>query len=305
MKLIQVDKLETLSGHRDCIYALVQGESPNIFYTADGTGLVARWDLLKPEMGQPIAQVAHAVYALCMIPGSNQLIVGHNTQGIHLIDTQAKKELYSVKLTDAAIFDIQVQLPYAYIACGDGVVIVFDLMHRAVRQHLKASHERVRALALHPTAPQLAVGYSDAHIRVFDTEHLNPLYDFEAHQNSVFTLQYSPDGQHLVSGGRDAHLAVWSATEHYSPKAKIAAHLYALNSLCFSPSGRFMASGSMDKSVKIWDTQEWQLLKVIDKARHAGHGTSVNKVLWTNHQGQLLSAGDDRLISLWDVKFKY
>ena len=31
----------------------------------------------------------------------------------------------------------------------------------------------------------------------------------------------------------------------------------------------------------------FKLLKVIDKSRHAGHGTSVNKLLWTDYQDQL------------------
>jgi len=59
----------------------------------------------------------------------------------------------------------------------------------------------------------------------------------------------------------------------------------------------------MDKSIKVWDAETFQLLKVIDKARHAGHGTSINKVLWTNFNNLLLSASDDRSISTWDIKF--
>ena len=47
----------------------------------------------------------------------------------------------------------------------------------------------------------------------------------------------------------------------------------------------------------------FKLLKVIDKARHAGHGTSVNKLLWTGHEELLISAGDDRAISVWDLEF--
>jgi WD40 repeat protein len=51
----------------------------------------------------------------------------------------------------------------------------------------------------------------------------------------------------------------------------------------------------------VWDTERLQLLKVIDKARHAGHGTSVNKLLWTSFESQLLSASDDRSISAWQI----
>jgi WD40 repeat protein len=60
----------------------------------------------------------------------------------------------------------------------------------------------------------------------------------------------------------------------------------------------------MDKSIKVWDAAELKLLKVIDRSRHAGHGTSVNKVLWTDYNNQLLSASDDRMISVWDINFE-
>ena len=42
--------------------------------------------------------------------------------------------------------------------------------------------------------------------------------------------------------------------------------------------------------------------EVIDKARHAGHGTSVNKVLWTEYNGYIVSASDDRKVSIWNFK---
>jgi WD40 repeat protein len=58
----------------------------------------------------------------------------------------------------------------------------------------------------------------------------------------------------------------------------------------------------MDKSIKIWDAENFRLLKVIDKARHAGHGTSVNKLLWSEDQNRLLSVSDDRSASIWDIQ---
>jgi WD40 repeat protein len=60
----------------------------------------------------------------------------------------------------------------------------------------------------------------------------------------------------------------------------------------------------MDKSIKVWDRASRKLLKVIDKSRHAGHGTSVNKLVWMKYNDLLVSCSDDRTISVWDVKFE-
>jgi WD40 repeat protein len=79
--------------------------------------------------------------------------------------------------------------------------------------------------------------------------------------------------------------------------------MYAINSLSFSPNGKHFVTCSLDKSIKLWDADQLKLLKVIDKARHAGHGTSVNKLLWTAYNGQVVSASDDRTISIWKFIF--
>jgi len=97
-------------------------------------------------------------------------------------------------------------------------------------------------------------------------------------------------------------LKIWDVTNGYALHQDIVAHLFAINHLTYSPDQRLFASCSMDKSIKIWDATTFQLLKVIDRARHAGHGTSINKLLWTSFNNQLISASDDRRISVWDIK---
>ncbi|NJL13567.1 MAG: WD40 repeat domain-containing protein [Microscillaceae bacterium] len=304
MSKLQVQKINTLSGHRDCIYALATGPQSSVFYSADGNGLVAVWDLRHPEIGELLARVPNSVYALCYLPAEQALLVGQNFEGLQWIDVRQKRVLRSVKITDAAIFDMQVWGQEIFVAAGDGVVIVLERESLAVKRHLKTSDKSARCLAISPDGQDLAVGYSDHHIRVFDRAGKQLKYSFLAHQNSVFTLAYHPEQPLLLSGSRDAHLKSWHTDQGYAAHQSIVAHLYALNHIVFHPEGRYFATGSMDKSVKIWDSQSLQLLKVIDKARHAGHGTSVNKLLWTAHQDQLLSASDDRLISIWEINFE-
>lgn len=303
--MIKVEKLATLIGHRDAIYSLEQShtKTPHLFFAASADGMVAQWDLSRPEIGDLVAKVDNSVYSICYREEKHQLIIGQNFEGIHLIDLENKKEVNSIKLTDAAIFDIKIHQNHAFVACGDGVLIVVDLENWQVKKHIKASEKSVRTMALHPEKNILALGFSDFHIRIFTLDDFQPIKDIAAHENSVFALQFDATGEKLLSSSRDAHLKVWDIENDFQLHEDIVAHMYAVNHIAISPSGRYWATCSMDKSIKIWDAQEHQLLKVIDKGRHAGHGTSVNKLLWSPYQGQLISASDDRTISVWDLKF--
>ncbi len=303
MPPIVVEKKATLTGHRDCIYNLEIGATQEYFFSAAGDGMVVLWDLNNPEDGTLIAKVENSVYALKYIPNRHQLLIGHNFKGVHLIDVESKKELYSTAVTDSYIFDIALLSDKILVATGDGTLIVLSLEDLSSLAKVKLSTHSIRSIALSPDGRFIALGFSDNFIRILDAKNFGLLYAFEAHKNSVFTLKFSPDGAYLLSGSRDARLNIWDVGRKFELNQTIVAHLYAINDIVFSPDGIYFATCSMDKSIKIWNTKEFRLLKVIDKARYAGHGTSVNKLYWTSFQDRLLSASDDRAISVWDINF--
>ncbi|MBW3469676.1 WD40 repeat domain-containing protein [Arthrospiribacter ruber] len=298
---IQVNKLHTLTGHNDCIYALVEGPDPRFFYTASGDGMVVEWDMDNPKDGKLMAKVAHSVYALEVDKERNLLFVGHNFEGIHVIDLENSKELWSIKVTDQSIFDIKAIGNELYVGTGDGVIIIIDIENKSVKKHIKISKKSVRVLSIDPTKRQIAVGLSDNSIKIFNLLDHNPIHNLEAHNNSVFALGYAPHKPILVSGGRDAYLNIWDTTA-YSLQESIVAHMFAINYLSFREDGKYFVTCSMDKSIKVWDAENFKLLKVIDKARYAGHGTSINKVLWSTYNHQIVSVSDDRKISIWDLQ---
>ena len=300
----QVQKLAALTGHRDCVYALAGTAGTDTFYSAGADGLVAAWNVARPEQdGELIAKVENSVYALRHLPERNLLVVGHNFQGVQVIDLAEKKLAFATALPPAAIFDFAYSeaRQRLYVALADGRLAVLRASDFKVEALLKLSAKSLRCLALHEERDELVVGSSDCHLRVLDADSLAVKHDWEGATNSVFTAAYSPDGCSLLTAGRDAHLRLWDVGAGYAEQHSIVAHLFAINHLTFSPAGHLFATASMDKSVKIWDAQTYRLLKVVDKARHAGHGTSVNKLLWTDYHDQLLSTGDDRTISVWKL----
>jgi len=302
MTQVQIKRLHSLTGHRNAVYTLHRADRDSTFFSAGGDGMVAHWDLEQPENGDLIAKLPNSVYALHYLPDTDTLIAGHNYEGIHLLDWRNKKERASLKLTAAAIFDLQSWDDRLFVGTGDGHVVMVDLRTLTIARAVKLSEKSARTIAINRKKGEIAVGYSDHFIRVFDEE-LSLKQAWEAHGNSIFSLRYSPGGEWLISGARDARLKVWAVDSSYEKVEEIVAHMYAINHIDFSPDGKHFVTCSMDKSIKVWDTEALRLLKVIDRARHAGHGTSVNKLLWTNHHDQLLSASDDRSISVWEVIF--
>jgi WD40 repeat protein len=188
------------------------------------------------------------------------------------------------------------------IGTGDGMLHSVDIENLQILSQVLVSARSVRTIALNPVNGDIAIGSSDYSIRIYD-RFLLKKKEWVAHSNSVFTLRFTPDSKFLISGSRDARLKVWDVERDYSLAEEVVAHLYAINHLDFSPDGKHFVTCSMDKSIKVWKTDDFRLLKVIDRSRHAGHGTSVNKLLWTSHHNLLLSASDDRTISVWQIIF--
>jgi len=300
---INVQKLFGLDGHRDCIYSLEAGKTSNLFYSAGGDGMVVEWDLQNPENGTLLTKMNNSVYAIHFMRKKGILIVGQNFEGIHAIDISNNKEIGSLKISIAQIFDIKSEGNRGFIGSGDGTLYVVDLPNLELIKKIKLSDKSIRSIAPNTALGEMAIGLSDNSIRILDLMDFRQKYSINAHNLSVFSVIYNPLNNHLISAGRDAHIKSWNSLEHYANEQSVAAHMFAINSISISPDYKYFVTGSMDKSIKIWDLEAFSLLKVIDKSRHAGHATSVNKVLWTKYKNQIISCSDDKKISIWDLSY--
>lgn len=303
MNNIGIKKISTFTGHRDPVYALSPSFEPSRFFSAAGDGYVVLWDINRPEEGELVARLPNSIYALHYIPTKDVLIAGHNYDGIHVLDWRNKKEAGSIKFTTAALFSVVSDGDRLFAGTADGTVTSISLATLEILNRKKASDQSARCIALHKERGEIAVGYSDQFIRILDVDSLEEKYAWHAHTNSVFSLSYSPHGNLLLSGSRDARLKSWAVHDEYRLDQEIVAHMYAINHIDFSPDTKHFVTCSLDKTIKVWDAKAFQLLKVIDRARHGGHSTSVNRMLWTHHENLLLSASDDRTIAMWQIIF--
>jgi WD40 repeat protein len=299
--MIEIKKIHTYTGHKGAVYTIEQGATPNIFYSSGADGQIIEWDLNTLENGRLIAKIPTSVYALKFIPVLNTLIIGQNFEGIHLLDVTKKSELGSLNMTKSQIFDIKMFGDSILIGTGDGYLFEVGLNDLTVRRKAKLSENSLRTLAVLTEANQIVAGFSDSAFRVIDFKTFDVKTLIQGHDKSIFSSVFSPGNKYYISGSRDAHLKFWNVAGGYALDESIVAHMYAINDIALHPQGKYFATGSMDKTIKIWDLEKRKLVKVIDKARHEGHLTSINKLYWSEFNNFLISASDDRSLSVWEI----
>ena len=298
-----VTKIATLAGHRDAVYALTGGTGGAV-YSGSADGMVVGWDTTDPTRdGELLARIQNSVYALRHLPELGLLVLGHNFQGIQAIDLSQKQLVHATALPPVAIFEIvfSESRQRLYVALGDGTLAVLTVPDFRLEKLLRLADKSLRCLALHEGRSELAVGSSDTFVRILDLDSLEVKCLLGESTNSVFSVAYSLDGTRLLTAGRDAQIRTWDVATGYILTGSVPAHMYTINHLAFSPDGRYLASCSLDKSIKLWDATTLTLLRMLDRARAAGHGTSVNRLVWPGAENRLVSCSDDRSLAIWAV----
>ena len=296
---ITVKEYTQLEGHKQGVYALLNLRGSSVIVSAGGDGAVVKWDLDEngPVRMNPEPSVAGVLFAqlpepvFCLMEGLDGVIWA-GTQGGLVFKLVSGEAPRMIKLGTSSVFFISRWMD-GRIAVGLGsgeLVFLDDELQLLDRKSLGTKSLRCCL------GDMGLVGGSDGLIWRLDAQ--GRLLSFwKANSPSVFCLAEDAQGD-IVSGGRDA-LLMWMG-EDGGLKQEVKAHLFTIHALAGSELG-WLASGSMDKTVKVWDRNNGALLKVIDREKYPsrGHSHSVNALCWV---GRLLaSAGDDKIIRIWEV----
>ncbi|PYM10745.1 MAG: hypothetical protein DME18_15695, partial [Verrucomicrobia bacterium] len=168
---------------------------------------------------------------------------------------------------------------------------------------LPSSYQPVMALALSPDGKKLAVGRGGS-IVVHDVSQTNfpVLAQLEAHRDAVQALAWSPDGRWLASGAF-RRLVLWD-TESFKLEHECTNGLSGcVTAIKFAPDGSRLALADgvpgQNGYLRLIDTPEDRIA-----ASWRAHGDTIFDMDFSRDGTQLVTAGGDKLIKVWELASK-
>jgi len=165
---------------------------------------------------------------------------------------------------------------------------------------LPGHEDAVTIAKFSPDGRRLATGSGDCTIRLWDLNTELPHKTMRGHKSWLLALEWSPLGTHIASGDMKGNLIFWNPDSGKATTKPIQAHAKWITSIAWEPMHLNpkcvrVASASKDGLIKIWraDTRR--------KITLGGHKDAVKCIRWGG-EGFIYSAGQDRLIRVWETK---
>lgn len=233
-------------------------------------------------------------------PDGRHFASGGDTHNLLVHSTDDSSQFQNLATHKSHIRAIAWSADGNWLASGaiDRKVFVFDA--RTYRKaHTFAVDDYVHALAWHPTQPMIAVGSRDKTVTFWNVETGKKIGDPCIAKNAVQTIDYSVDGQLLAVGtwNRTNGIEIWD-TKTRQRSHLINQHDSPVYSVQFSPDGSRLASADTSGKIAVRRTSRLAASKP-EWSRKVARPTW--EIAWNADGSALASAGDDRLIHIWDA----
>lgn len=187
---------------------------------------------------------------------------------------------------------------YFLVSCSqDGTARLWGLLQRACLVRYEAHAAPVWGVSFAPHGGYFATCSHDRTLRLWNTKQVQPVRIFTGHLNDVRCAAFHPNMSLIASGSDDAAVRVWDVTTAKCVRLLCReGHTAAVSAIEMSHRGDLLASAGEDAAVLLWRLSDARLLR-----RLSQHARPVWALSFSREDTQLLSAGADCTLVIWDV----
>ncbi|KAI8639638.1 WD40-repeat-containing domain protein [Parasitella parasitica] len=119
---------------------------------------------------------------------------------------------------------------------------------------------------------------------------------FQGHKGAVWSARFSGDSNRAVTGSADFTAKVWDT--HNGKELHTFVHKHIVRAADFNTDNTKILTGGKERKLRIFDLYRPEAPAV----ELEGHTDTVKAVIWDEAHHQVLSAGDDSTVRIWDLR---
>jgi WD40 repeat protein len=250
---------------------------------------------------------------LCVATGGNRAVTVTADGALIVWDLAAGRLLAEHSLPVVArSVDLTADGRLALLGLFDGDILLWDVDRGETIQRFSGHTDVVTRAVFSPSEAQILSVSLDRTLRFWSIERGRVILEIET-PGALLDVAFSPDGTRAVAGSADRTLAEGHPADEQDRVVRVwnllngnELHLFdpgsgVVAAVDYSPDGRLVASAtwnSMDGGViQIWNVRTGRL----QRSLFGGHEDRITQVRFSADSHQVMSAGRDRRLVIWDV----
>ncbi len=178
----------------------------------------------------------------------------------------------------------------------DQTARLWDIASQAELRQYRQHTGPIFCLAVSGDGTTMVTGAQDNTLRVWDLPLGNPLTAFSEHQEKVNAIAVSPSGDSLVSASADQSVRIRSLGKDNQPTGVRSGHAAEVLSAAYRSDGAYFGTSDANGRVLLWSPYLEE-----SQGEFVSHDGAVSQLRFVSNNQQLLTAGDDGSVRLWQL----